>query len=376
MTINYAKTYKKNYLKRVNYFSLIEKYEIDVLFMPVISDSRHELSFGEKTVIIEKLLEAHELATANVKAGNITGRGFATNVCTADGFWSVGTNFNNTRCDISSICGERSAILASYNSALLRYQKACLKNNRNAGEFNFKIKYLCMAQSDDIFETEKSAVPCEDCLSWLNTNRYFDDSTTIYSFMKNKEGILSLKATKLAELLPCRDFVLSKDFNKDKKINYSSNATKSMEMYNISESDILHILEINQKMYEENSLVKISNQNVVCSVVANEKLYSASKVDWTKRWNVEPLEVASYKAVEDNKEYTKITAVCYLGDNYFKNGDEFYNDGAISIKSMGRIRQKYATNSTLLILNLENHIFVTTIGEYLPKKFEQGYKIV
>ena len=369
MTINYAKTYKKNFLRKANNFSLIEKYEINTLNMPVISNSGLDLSIGEKTLIIEKLLEAHELAVANVKAGNITTRGFATNVCTTDGYWSIGTNFNNTRNDISSVCGERSAILASYNSALLRYQKT-------GGEFNFKIKYLCMAQSDDIYKTVKPAVPCEDCLSWLNTNKYFDENTTIYSFTTNENGSLSLKATKPDDLLPCKNQILTREFSKDKHFKYSSNAMKSMEMYGISENDILHILEINQKLSEENPFVKISNQNIACSVVANEKLYSAVKVDWTKRWFVEPLEIASYKALEDNREYTRITAVSYLGDYCFKNGDEYFEDSPVSIKSLGRIRQKYATNSTLLILNLENHILVTTIGEYLPKKFEQGYKIL
>ena len=369
MTINYAKTYKKNFLKKANYFSLIEKYEIDILNMPVISNSRHDLSIVEKTLIVEKLLEAHELAVANVKAGNITKRGFATNVCTSDGFWSIGTNFNNTRNDISSVCGERSAILASYNSALMRYQKI-------GGEFNFKIKFMCMAQSDDLYTIEKSAVPCEDCLSWLNTNRYFDENTTIYSFVKNKNDILSLEATSLIDLLPDKNLELSKEYNKDKPFKYSNHAIKSMKMYEISENDIHHILEINQKLYAENNFVKITNQNIVCSVVANEKLYSATKIDWTKRWFTEPLEVAAYKALEDNKEFTKITLVCYLGDNCFKNSDEYYQDSAISIKGLGRIRQKYASNSTLLILNLENNIYITTIGEYLPKKFQQGYKII
>ena len=367
MATNFAKTRKHN-IKKPDYFSLIEKYEIDILNMPVISNSGLDLSMGEKGLIVEKLLEAHELAVVNVKGGNITGRGFATNVCTSDGFWSIGTNFNNTRNDVSSVCGERSAILASYNSALLRYQKT-------GGEFNFKIKYLCMAQSDDIYSIEKPAVPCEDCLAWFNTTRYFDENTTIFSIIKNN-NVISLKATKLIELLPYKELVLSSEYTKEKVYKYSTLALKSMEMYKISENDIAHILEINKKLYEENKLTKISNQNIACSVVANEKLYSATKVDWTKRWFTEALEVASYKALEDNKELTKITAICYLGDNYFKNEDEFYEDGAISIKSLGRIRQKYAKNDTLLILNLENFIYVSTIGEYLPQKFEQGYKIL
>lgn len=371
MTLNFAKTFSKTPKRKVNnFFSLIQKYEIDVLNMPVISSSRLDLSLAQKTLIIEKLLEAHELAVINVKAGNITTRGFASNVCTKDGHWSIGTNFNNTRNDISSICGERSAILASYNSALLRYQK------NPAGKFDFKIRFLCMAQSDDLFETSVSAVPCEDCLSWLNTNRYFDENTLIFSIIKNEQNILSLKAVKIAELLPYKNFELSHSFDKNKSLKITQNAFKSMEIYNISQSDILHILEINKKLYDENTSTKITNQNIVCSVVANEKLYSACKTDWTKRWFVEPLEVASYKAIEDNKDYTKITAVCYLGDNNFTGRGEFFEDGGISIKSLGRIRQKYAANSSLLILNLSNQVLIITIGEYLPQKFRQGYKII
>ena len=87
------------------------------------------------------------------------------------------------------------------------------------------------------------------------------------------------------------------------------------------------------------------------------------------------MEIAAYKALEDNKETTKITAVCYLGDNNFNSKDEYFVDGAVSIKSLGRIRQKYASNSTLLILNLNDCVTITTIGGYLPKKFKQGYEI-
>ena len=96
--------------------SLLNKYGMNILNTPFVSDDDIRLGLGEKYLVVEKLIEAHEFARANVAAGNITGRGFATNVCTVDGAWSMGTNFNNTRNDISSICGERSAILAAYNA--------------------------------------------------------------------------------------------------------------------------------------------------------------------------------------------------------------------------------------------------------------------
>lgn len=352
-------------------FPLIEKYGINIEKLPIFGNGVI-INLQEKIQITERLLEAHELAVANIKAGNITKRGFATNICTNDNHWSIGTNFNNTRNDISSVCGERSAILASYNDALIRFSKS------GSNYFNFKIKYICMAQSEDLSMIKNSAVPCEDCLSWLNTTRYFDDNTTIFSFEKNEKGILCLKSAKLTDFLPCKDYKLSSDYSLEKPFKYSSSAINSMEKYAIPEEDILLLLDKNFKLYKENPFSNISNQNITCSIIANKNIYSASKIDWTKRWFVEPLEYAASKAIEQEKENCKITAIAYFGDNSSVNPltKEEYSDGGISIKSLGRIRQKYANPDTLLILNLENCVNVITIGEYLPKKFIQGYKII
>ncbi len=376
MTINSIRTSHTNFKLHQNYtdeklFPLIEKYNINVENMPIIGSGAY-INLQEKIQIIEHLLEAHELALANIKAGNITKRGFATNICTNDNHWSIGTNFNNTRNDISSICGERSAILASYNEALVRFSKS------GSNYFNFKIKYICMAQSEELSMIKNSAVPCEDCLSWLNTTRYFDDMTTIFSFEKNQKGMLCLKSAKLTDFLPCKDYELSNNFDFEKPVKYSSSAINSMEKFNLTEEDIMVLVNKNYDLYKENTLSNISNQNVVCSVLANGKIYSASKIDWTKRWFTEPLEFASSKAIENEKEHCKIAIIAYFGDSCSYNPltKEKFNDGGISIKSLGRIRQKYASPDTLLVLNLEDSLTVLTIGEYLPKKFIQGYKII
>ena len=89
----------------------------------------------------------------------------------------------------------------------------------------------------------------------------------------------------------------------------------------------------------------------------------------------EALEIAASKAIEKFGNKTAINAVAYFGDESSVQNGEIYNDGLVSIKSLGRIRQKYASNDTLMVLNFQNYILITTIGEYLPKKFEQGYKI-
>ena len=338
---------------------------IDISF---VADFDLELTQIDKTLIIDKLLEAHNLAKINVKAGNITKRGFATNVCDFENNWSLGTNFNNTRNDISSICGERSAILSAYNNALIRHIKTPDK------KFEFKIKYLCMASSMDFSELKDMVIPCEDCLSWLNTNRYFDDSTLIFTFSKLDEKVV-INAIKLAELLPYKHILTSQHYSEKKEINYSKKAKYSIEKLNIKDKDILNLVKKTYEKYKGNKLTTISNQNIACSILVNDKIYCATKLDWTKRWHIEPLELAANKAIKENNNI-KIKAISYFGDEFCEFNSNKIQDGVVSIKALGRIRQKYANNDTLIILNLKDEIKVVTLGEFLPHKFEQGYKII
>ena len=348
--------------------SLLIKYGMNILNTPFVSDDDIELGLGERYIVVEKLLEAHEFAKINVQAGNITGRGFATNICTVDRAWSLGTNFNNTRNDISSICGERSAILFAYNEALLRYSR------RPKGKFDFKIKYLCMASNIDLDEITEMIAPCEDCLSWLNTNRYFNFNTLIFSF-ERIQGELVVRASRLANFLPFKTYATSNQFDLNKEIRFSKNAQVSFVKFKLEPKDALELLNKSHETYKENNFTNVSNQNIACSIIANNEMFSSFKVDWTKRWHVEPLESAVSSAISKYKKETVIKAIAYFGDETTTVNGEIHNDGVVSIKSLGRIRQKYASNDTLLILNFQNYILITTIGEYLPKKFEQGYKI-
>ena len=348
--------------------SLLNKYGMNILNTPFVSDDDISLGLGEKYLIVEKLLEAHEFAAANVMAGNITGRGFATNVCTVDRAWSMGTNFNNTRNDISSVCGERSAILSSYNDALLRYSR------RPRGKFDFKIKYLCMASNLSLDEITTMIAPCEDCLSWLNTNRYFNFNTLVFSFEK-LEGELVVRASKLSSFLPYKTLSTSTQYSENKEIRVSKGAKNSFAKFRVNVSEMLIMLNKTYEKYKDVNYSTVSKQNIACSILVNNELISSTKVDWTKRWNVEPLEYCTVSAIEKYGDDTKIQALCYFGDEYSSNNGEFYNDGLVSIKSLGRIRQKYADADTLIVLNFQNYIQITTVGEYLPKKFEQGYKI-
>lgn len=337
----------------------------DILNIPLMPDDELVLSVSEKNLIIEKLFEAHKLAKINVEMGNITHRGFAANICNNEGLWALATNFNNTRNDISSICAERSAILSLYNSML----KEKLKNNDNS-KFDFKIKYICMANELTLDKLKTPPIPCEDCLSWISTNRYFDNKTIIFSFDKDENNTLVLKAQKLSKILPYKGILTSNKYSQ-KQVKYTDENLKQK----ISEQKVLEIMNETYKLYQKNTFTPVSNQNIVCTILANDEKFSAGKIDWTKRWFTEPLELAAVKAIEKHGVNTHIQAVFYFGDEFSSHKGDFFQDGVVSIKSLGRIRQKYADCSTPLVLNFEDYILVTSIGDYLPEKFIHGYKI-
>ena len=318
----------------------------------------------DKNLIIDKFIEANILARKNIESGNITNRGIAANVCTFDNVWSLGTNFNNTRNDISSLCAERSAILSSYNNFLL---------NRNSSS-TFKIKYLVLVSSLSFNQKEPLLVPCEDCLCWFNNSRYFDSKTTIFTLDKTGD-IPLIKTFRVEQLLPYFKIKTTNEYSKKKNIEITKKALESMKEFAITESDIKGLFNEAYLSYKNNDLCPVSNQKISCSVLANNHIFVSKKIDWTRRWFVEPLEMCVYKAVEKLGRETFIQAIAYFGDEYFGNNDLLNQDGVVSIRSIGRIRQKQANCKTILILNLKESIKVLTIGEYLPLKFRQGYNI-
>ena len=164
---------------------LTEKYNINPSEVKVVSDKNIKISDTEKALLIEKVIEAHELALKNYNYGNISRAAYASNIGLSNGMWHLATNFNNTRNEISAICGERSAIVGAYNDLL----KTSSLQDSVSKPINFKVKYIAMSSYKNLGEDKNSAYPCADCLSWFNTTRYFDNNTTVVSLEKN-ENIL------------------------------------------------------------------------------------------------------------------------------------------------------------------------------------------
>ena len=359
-------------------FPLTEKYGIDVRNMEVKSANPIAISDKQKAVFVEKLLEAHELAKKNVETGNIVQLGFSSNLCLSDNTWHLATNFNNTRNDISSICGERSAIIVAYNDFL----KNLIKNNDTTStQDDFKVKYLAMSSAKNIGEDSNASMPCADCLSWLNTARFLDDETKIVFFTKDKEtGKLFLEFKTLKEILPMRgiDLIDSKaDIELDEMpLVFSEDAKRIADEKKLTNENILNTLKEAKSAYNSDEFTSYSNQKIGAGICVNGKFYKASKVDWSKRWFVEPVEFAIAKSIEDFNEYVTPEIIAYYGDNETRCEGALVDDGIVSLKTLGRIKAVDKENESLIVtVNNNDEIDVRSINDFIPKKstFKQSY---
>ena len=347
--------------------SLAEKYNIDIDKLPVIKPKNVDITKDEKALLVEKLLEAHELAKKNFNYDNIARAGFATNIGLKNGMWHVATNFNNTRNDISSVCGERNAVLGAYNDLL----KSKDIENPDKKPLDFDIKYILMSTYMPIGTDRNAASSCAECLSWFNTNRYFSDDTLIATFEK-KNDKLSLNLVPVIDYLPIRNeinTVQTQDVTQ-LPIKLSKSALKSIRQKKILRSDLLDLISKTQDKYNQNTQTSISGQNITASILANNKTFVGTKTDFTKRWYIDPLQMATSKAVEEFGDDTKIDAICYLGESAFS--DKYglnYNDGVVNLKTIGALRERFADDDTLMITTTKDNIEVRTINDFMPDKF-------
>ncbi len=291
--------------------------------------------------------------------------------------WHLATNFNNTRNEISAICGERAAIVGAYNDLL----KTSSLQDSVSNPINFKVKYIAMSSYKNLGEDKNSASPCADCLSWLNTSRYFDNNTTIVSLEKNENsGKYTLNLNSIEQYLPYRNDVVNvidKPYDK-LDIKFSQSGLISAQQKGFNKQDIIKIAEETQQIYNLNNLSEVSNHNIAASIIANGKTFTAGKIDFSKRWYVEPALFAASKAIEEFGNDTKIDCICYAGNSLFSdNYGVIHNDGVVNIKTLGMLNTKYATPETLVITCDRDKINVRTIKDYMPEqfKFKQKYKI-
>ena len=130
--------------------------------------------------------------------------------------------------------------------------------------------------------------------------------------------------------------------------------------------------------YKNNELSGTSEQNVAAGAIINGEICTGVKIDFSKRWFIEPLMAACYKGIEKHKEQTFVDAVCFVGEEYTTTeSNQKVKDGIISLKTLGRLNTKFATNKTLVITGAKDGLCAYTIADYMPgeHKFIQTYEI-
>ncbi len=365
---------------RKEYKSLTEKYGLNPSEIGVKAATPFYITDKQKALFVEKLLEAHELAKKNVETGNMVKLGFSTNMCLSDDTWHLATNFNNTRNDISSICGERSAVIVAYNDFLKNLIKT---GDTKLTQNDFKIKYLVMSSAKELGKDRNASSPCADCLSWLNTTKFFDDDTKIiYLTSDENTNKYSLEIKTLKELLPMRgrDALDSIPTRKNALLNtyvISKDAQRIMDEKGIDVKDIRKTLMKARDIYNTTNFTSYSDQKIGACIKTGNNYFYAPKIDWSKRWFVEPAEFAIAKSIEELDEPQMPDIIAYYGTNEtIAENDEVERDGIISLKTLGRIKS-YDRNAEplIVVINGNDEIDVRSINDFMPKSsaFHQSY---
>lgn len=362
-----------------NYW-LLKKYKINPDDVKVVATSAVEIDPKTKITLLGKILEAHELSTKNLLFGNIAKAGYATNLGLADGSWHLATNFNNTRNQISAVCGERSATLGAYNKFLSKLSLAKLKKDpayTAKAQEKFKVTYFAMSSFKPIGSDKNAAASCADCLSWLNTDRIFSNDTRI-AFLEKDEptGILNLKIRSVKEMLPLRHEKESLIKNGNKNIHelgfeITPSAEASMKEKDLDQEQLSILIALAKQVFDSNECAKFSGQNIGAAVLTNaDVIKSGKKVDWGKRWFLEPSELAIAKAVENSPNSTKINAVAYYGQGIIIDEKNIeHKDGVVSLQTLGRLKTKYGDGQTLVVTIQDDKIAIRTVNDYMPEKF-------
>lgn len=346
---------------------LFEKYSID----PKNIGAPDYCGEDEKNRIIYSLLTCYELARKNLLKGNLTASSYACGVVLSNNEIYFGVNFNNTRCEISSICAERMALLETFYNQVKKFEP------NKSFKFDYEIKYILMSSYSDenIFWTNK-ITPCADCLSWFNTGVNLTVNTKICSLKKTSNGKLYLDMQPLDSFLPLRNLISNPNYivSRNTTVKRSENAIKS----HVSNNELIKLYNLTYKAYRNNTLAQTSNQNIAAGAIINNEIFTGVRIDFSKRWFVEPLMAACYKGIEKYGKKTTIKAVCFIGEEYtITESNHKVRDGIVSLKTLGRLNTKFLSDNAVILTSSKDNLLAYTISDYMPgeHKFIQTYEI-
>ncbi len=361
-----------------------EQYGLDVDQVAVVGGDG-KLSRREKRQLVVKALEAHEHALKNRLAGNFSDRHFSTNIRLADGTWALGTNIELTRDNV--FCGERSATVNAWNTALGRHSLKDFQNAEVLGDIRngLKVDMLVMSSSKPLGDPVAGS-PCSDCQSWLATDKYYGPDTKIVALKRNDEGFY-LQIREVRDLLPLRGqqkvSLTDKELDGNFPVDLSDKAKDAVAISGIAAGELRDLMQAAKDSYRQNKTAEISGKNLGTAVLLDpgdergRVIERGQRFDWTARWN-EPADLTAalvgYQKLREGNPpaYAMIKAVAYYGES---------PEQMPSVGSLGKLAQKRGGPDTLMLVIEDDVLKVRTISDYMtdiyisPNSFADRAKV-
>ena len=126
--------------------------------------------------------------------------------------------------------------------------------------------------------------------------------------------------------------------------------------------------------FEKTDFTTYSSQNITACIQTNGRHFTAPKIDWSKRWFVEPAEFAIAKSFEKFNKTIAPDIIAYYGENLATSENTIEKDGIVSLKTLGRIKALDQESEPLIVLiNGNDEIDVRSVNDYMPNVFKQTY---
>ena len=319
-----------------------------------------------KSELIEALLQSHEQAKKNRLLGNFSGFQRASNMLLANGQWTAATNIELTRDNI--LCGERSATVAAWNEALNKTPLSALEDPVQKEQVIAGLKVKLLAMSEGASPIRKSAAPCSECLSWLETQKYFSPDTLTAALVEDENtGGLTIEVKSVQEMLPHLNKQTPSLTDKSVKtlpVDFSAKALSALGQNRFAASALTDLMQSARDAYEANCTATLSGKNTGAAVrLTTGKTYTGARFDWTRRW-FEGAELsaaargiqAHEKALAQGKP-VRVQAVAYYGEAI-----------APDTKSLGILVQQGGPD-TLVVVIESDRIQVRTIADYMTSLY-------
>jgi hypothetical protein len=350
--------------------SLVEKYGIDPQTIRV--EKPDSVEIGDKAVIVENFLKAHEQALKNQALGNESGRYWGYAVQLANGRWGVTGNIEVDYSRDKGMCAERSGLISAWNQALQRMSLPKLLSSPRylkRQQEGLKIKAF-VAASTEMFDP-LIGHPCSECQGWMAaTNKYFSPDTLIIALRKDspeKGSGLYLEVKRIRDIMPLigtqQPSMADIHSIPQLPIDYSPSAQTVLTALSKNYPypvDFHHLLQTAGQTYVNTPTADLSGKFEAAAVqFEDDTVSSSARYDWTQRWMESPERLAIAKTHQDTlkqgHESGHMVAIAYYGE------DKDYP----SPETIGLLAQKHRGSKDILIAVIENNrIQVRTFQDY------------